>query len=348
MNKIFFFCLLFCLPGLLAAQDSLALSIYPFAGRYVQLDQLRPYESENIAAQSFKTESKYHSRFDGLSIDKIAFKGQLFELTARQGVLMTDLSSKAATPLLNREEKALSGGQNFLLLAQDGAVCVKHLKGAEGYKVYKYNAAGEEVFGLQIPHSDSVSYAELRYSRPYLNYFSHSSKQLVFNSYLESKQKSVVLDLEKGQLSEYDFSFDGLIWDEATDSEIRGFLQILPDNQQLQILYKQQSFALPIEQIQRYEEIKTLLIDNTLYAIVFNERAPGALLLAISLSEEKLLWRQLLEPKSQRPKVGQAFYNYFWLSAYKDKLLIEQLSPNQKRLSIHNVEDGQRLEQFIH
>ena len=348
MNKIFYFYLLFFLPTILSAQDSSALAIYPFAGRYVQLDELRPYESENIAAQSFKSLSKYSSRFDGLSIDKIAFKGQLFELIDRQGVLMTDLSSKAAKPLLNRDEKALSGGQNFLILATDGAVCVKHLKGAEGYKVYKYNAAGEEVFGLQIPHSDSVSYAQLRYSRPYLNYFSHSSKQLVFNSYLESKQKSVVLDLEKGQLSEYDFSFDGLIWDEATDSEIRGFLQILPDNQQLQILYKQQSFALPIDQLQRYEEIKTLLIDNTLYAIVFNERAPGALLLAISLTEEKLLWRQLLQPKSQAPKVGQAFYNYFWLSAYKDKLLIEQLSPKQKRLSIHKMEDGQRLEQFIH
>ncbi len=344
LSFLMLFSLVFCIK---AQQKQVAKeNIYPFHDAYIDLDQLRPFEIEELPALTFKTESKYAARFQGLAIDRLAYKGKLFEIRPNNGLLMTNMSTKAASPLPNHELGYERFGQNFLIKGKDGMVYIKYLNGDYGFRIYKYNEEGEEVLALQLDHSEEIKRPKLTYKRPYLNYFCHTPWQLVFTSYMADKAKTVVVELSNGKILEYEFTSQGIIRDEKDDAFIHGFIQLNPQTGNMQLMYRQQNFELKHEGFKGCNRVETLLKGNTLIMACYNDRASGAQLFALDLQSESIVWNvSAMAPKSGASPTT-SYYNMIWLSLKENKILVEGLEPGLKYFKVFGLEDGVQLAEF--
>ncbi len=324
-----------------------ALQIYPFLGKYIDLETMESFDSEELIALTFKTQSIYAPRFRGLAIDKLAFKGKLFEVQSDNGLLFTDLSTKEAMPLPNRERGVERYGQNFLIEAADGMVYIKYLNSDYGFMVYKYDAAGNEKMAQQIAHSDLIERPNLSYQRPYLKYFAHTKWQLVFSSYIKDKPKTMVLELSNGQLLEYDFTVQGIIRDEAEDAFIHGFISLDADKGLLQITYKSDVFELSRPIWRHCNQVETLLKGDTLLLACYNERNSGLALAAIDLKTKTLIWEaDSLSPKLVKTEEGKYYFNMIWLSLWNNKVIIEGKEPQLRYLQIFDLATGAKLKDW--
>lgn len=325
----------------LAAED-----IYPFGASYINLNNFSKFEIDDLPALTFKTESIYASRFRGLSIDRLAHKGMLFEIRPNNALLMTNMSSRAAAPLPNHEAGYERFGQNFLIEAADGMVYIKYLNGDYGFRIYKYNTEGEEALAVQLDHSEEIKRPNLTYKRPFLNYFCHTKWQLVFTSYMADKAKTVVVELSNGEVLEYDFTSSGIIRDADQDAFVHGFIQLDPQNGKMQLLYRQQNFELQNERFKGCNRVETVLKDKILIIACYNDRASGAQLVAIDLEKEKILW----ENNAMMPKNGASpatsYYNMLWLSLKGNRILLEGLEPELKYFKAFDFKSGQQLAEF--
>lgn len=327
-------------------QDVAAENIYPFGSTYINLQNLEKFELDDLPALTFKTESIYASRFRGLSINRLAHKGMLFEIRPDNGLLMTNMSSRAASLLPNHESGYERFGQNFLIEAADGMVYIKYLNGDYGFRVYKYNPEGKEALAVQLDHSEEIKRPNLTYKRPFLNYFCHTKWQLVFTSYMADKAKTVVVELSSGEVLEYDFTSSGIIRDADQDAFVHGFIQLDPQNGKMQLLYRQQNFELQNDHFKGCNRAETTLVGNTLIIACYNDRASGAQLLAVDLKNEKILW----ENNAMMPKNGASpttsYYNMLWLSLKGDQILLEGLEPELKYFKAFDLKSGQQLAEF--
>jgi outer membrane protein assembly factor BamB len=326
--------------------DLEAENIYPFGTSYINLNNFQKFDLEELPALTFKTESIYAARFRGLSIDRLAHKGKLFEIRPNNGLLMTNMSTKAAIPLTNHEAGYERFGQNFLIEAADGMVYIKYLNGDYGFRIYKYNTEGEEALAVQVDHSEEIKRPNLTYKRPYLNYFCHTKWQLILTSYMADKAKTVVVELSNGKVLEYDFTSRGIIRDAEDDAFVHGFIQLDAQSGKMQLMYRQQNFELTNEDFKGCNRVETVLKDNILILACYNDRASGAKLFAVDLEKESIVWNiSAMAPKSGASPTT-SYYNMLWLSLKEDKILLEGLEPELKYFKVFNFKSGQQLAEF--
>lgn len=332
----------------LGAQDNTlgipALQLYPFNSEYINLQSFEKISLDDLPALTFKSQSIYAPRFQGLAIDKLAFKGKLFQAQSDNGILFTDLSTKAAMLLPNREKGYERFGQNFLIEGADGMVYIKYLNAEHGYMVYKYDAQGNEAMMVQLPHSELIERPNLKYYRPFLKYFSHTKWQLVFSSYIKDKPKTVVVELSSGQVLEYDFTTQGIIRDETEDAFIHGFVQLDATTGTMKITYRSDVIELSNTKWKGYNSVETVIKDNKLILACYDGRGSGASLVAIDLTTKLQIWEAALSPNPVTS--NSSYYNMLWLTISGNKILLEGREPNIKYLQVFELETGKRLHQF--
>jgi hypothetical protein len=333
----------------LEAQDNTlgipALQLYPFNSEYINLQSFEKISLEDLPALTFKSQSIYAPRFQGLAIDRLAFKGKLFQTQSDNGVLFTDLSTKAAMLLPNREKGYERFGQNFLVEGADGMVYIKYLNAEHGYMIYKYDAQGNEVMMAQVPHSELIERPNLKYYRPFLKYFSHTKWQLVFSSYIKDKPKTVVVELSNGQVLEYDFTAQGIIRDEAEDAFIHGFVQLDATTGTIKITYRSDIIELTNAKWKGCNSVETVIKDNKLILACYDGRGSGASLVAVDLTTKALIWEAPLTLSSP-VTTNSSYYNMLWLTISGNKILLEGMEPKMKYLKVFELETGKRLHQF--
>lgn len=336
----------------LSAQDNAlnlpALDIYPFNGRYINLKTFQTFDLDAVPALTFKSKSVYATRFRGLAIDKLVFKGKMFEVQSDNGLLYTDLATKAAMPLRNPEKGWERYGQNYLIESADGMVYIKNLNADKGFMIYKYDASGNELLAVQLPHSEWVERPSIKYQRPFLKYLTHTKWQLVFSSYLKDKNKTFVVELSNGQILEYDFAVQGIIRDEKDDAFVNGFIQLDGTTGKMNITYRTDNFELKNTKFLNCNSVETLLKGETLFLSVYNERSSGTHLLAVDLVSKQVLWEQTIVLKTP-PAATAATSHYFhllWLSFSNEQILLEGMEPQLKYLQAFDLKTGKVLQAF--
>jgi hypothetical protein len=321
--------------------DDAILQLYPFNNKIFNLETLEYSTSEETLSKSFKTDSKYAVRYKGLTVDKLAYQGMIFEALTDNSILLRDLETKAVIPLPNKEKGLPVQGRSLLLEAINGIIYIKPLKADNGYMVYKYDKTGKELFGVQITHSEFVQHNELTYHLPYLGYVTHTASSVVFASYVERIPKTVILNTIDGSLSKFDFSSTGIIRDANLDMDIHGFVQLNKANSSIKVTYISDNFEYKNPYFKDVTHIETLLLDNTLVLVAYNGRSPEAHLLALDLTTKTLKWEADVAPFGK--DATSAYFNTAWLGAYKGNVILEGYETKGKSLQIFDSANGKRL-----
>ncbi|BDS10740.1 hypothetical protein [Aureispira anguillae] len=345
MIRTILFITLFSSLGLITkAQESpkkINTHLYPFNKKILNLQTLQYTNQEEQLAHSFKTDSKYAMRYKGLALDKIAYQGMLFEASKDNSLLFKNLETQAVIPLPNKEKGLPMQGNSLLLEATGGIVYIKPLKGDNGFMVYKYNAKGEEVFGVQVPHSEFVQHGELAYHLPYLGYTMHTANTIVFSSYVDRIPKTVSLSTLDGSVSNFDFSSVGVIRDAAMDMDIHGFIQLDKSSSSIKITYISDNFSVEHPTFKDISHAETLILDHTLILAVYNHRSPLVQLLGIDLQTKQIKWEANMS--SSGGIANSTYFNAIWLSEYEGKILLESYETKGKFLQIFDGKTGKQL-----
>lgn len=315
--------------------------LYPFDGKILDLKTLQYSKSDAIPSNNFKNNSKYAIRYRGLAVDKLAYKGMLFEALGDNSLLLKNLDTKAVIPLPNKEKDLPVQGRSLLLEAINGVIFIKPLKADNGYMIYKYDQTGKELFGVQITHSEFVQHNELTYHLPYLGYLTHTSNNIIFASYVNRIPKTVVLNTLDGSISPFDFSSAGIIRDANMDMDVHGFIQLNPTNSSIKITYISDNFELTNPCFKNATHIETLVLENTLFLTAYNGRSPEVHLLAIDLTNKNLKWKAEVAPLGRN--ATSTYFNAVWLAAHEGKIILEGYETAGKQLQIFDSSNGKRI-----
>lgn len=339
--------LLFALIGILTIQSnaqnepSTSIHLYPFNQKVLNLKTLQYNKQEKELDYSFKTNSKYAVRYRGLAIDRIAYKGMLFEALEDNSLLFKNLETKAVTPLPNKEKGIPIQAHSLMLEANGGIICIKSLKANNGYMIYKYNEKGEELFGVQLTHSEFVQHGEFTYHLPYLGYTTHTSNTVVFSSYVNRIPKTVTFSTLDGSMAKFDFSSIGIIRDGDLDTDVHGFIQLDREKSSIKVTYISDNFSIEQPYFSDITHAETLILENTLVLAVYNGHQPDARLLGIDLSSKQLKWEANVATFGG--KANSTYFNAIWLGEYDGKILLEGYESQGKYLQVFDKETGKRL-----
>lgn len=337
---IVLFSLLTCLG--LTAQDkhTATAHLYPFQGKYFNLKTLNVEESPALLAETFKTESKYAYRFKALVIDQLAYKGVLFKILEKNGLLMTNMSTQAASPIPNNEKEQTIYGMNFLLEVDGGVIYIKHLEPEFGFMLYKYDETGKQLFALQLHHSKYIESGNLKYFSPYLGYFTHTASSLVFSSYSGLKKQTTVINTKDGTTQDFDFSSVGILRDEKGDMAVQGFVELDKNNSAIKVTYIDNTFLVQKPFLKNCDHVETLILGNKLIIASNNRTVSGAQLFAIDLDTKKTIWDAEVQQLNGN---GNSYFNTLWLSAHEGKILLEGYEKAGKYLQVFDSNTGQQV-----
>ena len=339
---IFALFLLFSVP--LKAQKDLNYnpeSLYPFEDYYINLDNLERVEVNGTLSSNFKTSSKYASRFIKASYDKVTFRDKEFVILPENGLMIVDLRTGMEKILENKEKDIESdiNGRSYVFITNDGVVYIKKLDGEHGYMIYKYDEDGNEIFSVQIEHTDIVKKGNVRHFHPYLYYFIHTNDFLIFTSYDSRYEKTCIVNLETGDTGFFEFIAAGVIRGEDENS-INGYV-IIPDNtESLKVKFLDNSWQANLKHIANSNKVQTILKDSILVVADYHQIATGSNLSAFNIYTGKLLW----QADVKQMNVGHSeYYNEVILSMYDDKVLMEGIESYAHYLQIFDIKTGERL-----
>lgn len=317
---------------------------YAYKNQWINLATLEVKNKSDFQPQTdFKTNHPlYQSYFGGLAIDKLAYKTRFFEIQPNNGLKLTNLRTDEEFLLENPDSKIQALGQHFLFAANDGICYVKHLIGKAGYKIYKFNLAGEKVFEQTLQHTEDIKKADLEYSRQFLQYLSHTPWEIIFTAYESTQQITYALDLTTGFLEELPYAIKGVILEapkeEATERKHYGFLSFDAQNV-LNIHFRQhgaKSMPFNLPNINKYNTLEGLLKDNILIITAYNRAQTGAHLYAIDLNKKSLIWETALDNKNQ----ANENFHKIWLSHYANKLIIEENKSTGRDIHVFDFVTG--------
>lgn len=320
---------------------------YQFNNYFIDLNTFERVDKIAFPAQGWKYASKFAPRYQRLSIDKMGFRGKLFEIMPNNALKMVDMSTQASVLLPNKEAAAERAGQNFLISCRDGALFVKHLSPDLGFRVYKYDVTGSEVFGVGIPHSRLVKYAGGEYHRPYLRYFGHTGWEVVFSSYDKETPKTFVLNAATGKLQEFNFTMHGFIRDEKEDNFVQGFVYWSEQDKEWRINYQGNEFSVQLPSTDLIiSSFEPVLNGNVLYLAAYSVYRPGCQLWAFDLQTRQWLWKTTVPTPAPASDAAAYYYNTVWLSLREGMLLLEGFEKDGKYFCVFDTATGKMVRQF--
>lgn len=316
-------------------------SLYPFEDYYINLDNLERVEANGTLSSDFKTSSKYSGRFVKASYDNVRFRDKEFTLLPENGLKIVDLRTGMEKILENKEkdiEKDING-RSYVFCTNDGVVHLKKLQGEHGYMIYKYDEDGNEMFSVQIEHTDIVREGNVRHHHPYLYYFMHTNDYLIFTSYDREYEKTCVVNLENGDTDFFEFIAAGVIRGEDENS-IDGYA-IIPDNsEKLEVKYLDNSWQANLKHLLNSNKVETILEDSTLIVADYHQISTGSNLSAFNIHTGELLWQADVK---QMNAEHSEYYNEVILSMYDNKILMEGIESYAHYLQIFDIKTGERL-----
>lgn len=313
--------------------------MYPFITHYVNLENLQRVEADGVLARTFKTESKYALRFRlpfwfyGYP-KKVVYKDYKFDL-AFQPLTITDITTgnvvfKDTTSIFFR---------NFLVSLPGGIIQTGGSSSGEQYWITKYGTKGTRLFVVRFEHTRISTKGKTHYFKPYLNYFVHTPDYMVFRTYSKKHKTTYLLALDNGNVSSFGIKADGIIRAED-DKLIKGFIEIDKDKKTLKANFLSYDWTIPLNTSANAAE--TLLVGNVLVIATYNYNttATKAQLAAYEATSGKLLWQAKVRQRTIGPEQD---YNTIWLSAFRNKVIIEGFESSQRYLQIFDLKTGKKV-----
>jgi hypothetical protein len=340
-----FLCLQFSCTGQTTKQmEDSNLKFYPFDGYYINLETLQRVEIDGILPTNFKSISDYSFRFYAPAnwmnnfYNELVFQNSRFKIQNDCSIKITELSTSKSIVIDNPDKGCQVErvtGAHFLFASGNGVIEVKRLEGQYGYQVRNYSESGKCKYSLHIEHTFIEVKGNTNYHKPYLNYFTCTNKNLVFTSNNREFPKTVQVNLADGKLTEYPFTVNGII---RTDREenIPGFILIDEIRKKFKTIILNHSWTASPENL--YDNnAETVLIGNVLYIAFYHGISTGSSLYAYDMNTGKQIWKANVK---QLHAEHSEYYNKVYLSAYKDKIIMEGIEAQGKYLQIFESLSG--------
>jgi hypothetical protein len=323
------------------------LKFYPFDGYYVDLEKLQRIEIDGILPTNFKSLSIYAFRFYAPEqwinnfYKECSFNNCLFKIEKDQSISIKDRNtSKVIT--VNNPDKDIAvenvTGAHFLFSTSNGVIEIKSLEGKNGYQVRNYIESGKCKYSLNIEHTKIEVKGNTNYHKPYLSYYTCTDKYLIFTSYNREFPKTVQVNLADGKVTNYNFTINGVI---RTDMEenIPGFICIDENKKSFKTIILNHTWTASPDNLWA-NTAETVLIDNTIYIAFYHGIATGSSLYAFDIISGKELWKADVK---QLNVDHSEYYNKVYLSAYKNRIIMEGIEAEGKYLQIFDSKSGERI-----
>jgi hypothetical protein len=322
-------------------------NLYPFEGKFIDLDELEIVLPAGSVDDNFKVSSKYAFRFSAPSdwmnnfSREVKFGQSVFELND-EGVLKFYSQSNSSGEEIDRlgKDQSLDNvvGSDFLVSVNGGVIRLSRLEENQKYLLKKYDAGGRLVYEKMITHTDITVEGNTYYHHPYLYYFGCTPDYLIFTSNDSKYPKTVTVKLADGSITNYEFTIAGFIRDED-ESNVPGFVIIDRDKEQINTLLINLSWKAAVKG-NWYNRAEILMKGEILYISLYHGISTGSSLYAYNRSSGELLWqaevKQLNIPHSE-------YYNTVFLSSYKNKIILEGVEAGGHYVQIFDEKTGARL-----
>ncbi len=358
MKKILLTCQLLFSVGLISAQ---AQNLYSIGdSTWINLDNFTkatapdtavaaPAEGADPTAAApaapspdFKKAGKYAGRFRVVNLNgkvptEAMYKDRPFRIIdeGHIGYKVTKVGREIKVET-NKEEEKLDNvtGNNFLLGIPDGIIHVQRLEGELGYRVMKHDEWGKVKYRTILPHTNVVERNGTEYKQPFLLYYMHTDRFMVFNS-LSSRDihKTTVVDLKDGKTNEIAASVCGVI---RADNELSFDGYMIRDEaaKTLTVKYKGTQWAIKEPNAMKVQT-DALVSDSVFVMVRYYKATAGISLAAFNVKTGKVLWvgevKQATTPA-----------NLIYLSMYKGKILMECEQPGGNYMEAFDITNGKR------
>ncbi len=319
--------------------------IYPFNGKYINLNKLSVLEDDTLFVKNFKTESKYYQRFLTLEMlnklqKELTYKGSKFSI-GKDNNLTVKLKDSTIKKIENKESKIEvpdSENNNFLLPSAEGVIFIKRLLGKYGYIIYKYDENAKEIFNTLIKHTYMVIRGGNITYHPYLKYFTHTNNVIIFTSFERAYDKTHVISLIDGSLLTYSFKVTGIIRD-IDENKIKGFIDYNEETGKAKVNLLSYNWQIPKKQDVNVVN-ETIIKDDIIVISDYSPITSGSTLTAYNLKTGILLWNADVK---QLNAEHSKYSNSVILSLYKNKVILEGNESSGKYLQIFDLKSGKRL-----
>ena len=318
---------------------------YSMDSTWINLDDFKKVDSATSPETDFKKTGVYASRFKvvntaGQIPTKAEFKDRPFRVVDDMHIgIKVTAGSKEVNVATNPNEDKLDDvpGNQMLVSISDGVVLVQRFEGKLGYKISKYDEWGKPRFKQTIPHTNIVETKGDDFMAPYLYYFTHTDRFMVFTS-LNSHDihKTVVMDLKDGKLNPIEATICGAI---RAPNELSYNGYMIRDEARKILNIKYGAITIPLKENNITKVVGEALVSDTLLVIArYYKGMPGINLSAFNNKTGKLVWAAGAEVRQPA-----APPNIIYLSLYKNKLLMEGSQGGGNYLEAFDINTGKRL-----
>ncbi len=340
MRKIFITLQLVFSVGVVSVK---AQNLYQMGTSWIDLETFAKADSATTPESDFKKTSKYAARFRVFDIginppQQCEYKERPFRVIDDNHIgYKVSPGSKEVKLQTNSEEETLEkvGGNHFVVSIPDGVVNVQRFSGPSGYRVAKYDEWAKLQFKQNIPHTLTAEKGGKEFTVPYLYYFMHTDRFMLFTSLnTRTVHKSVLVDLKDGKTTPIESTVCGVI---RADNEIAIKGYVLRDEAAKTLTFKSAMGSWAIKENNITKVITETVVNDT--AIIFAryyKGSPTVSLASCSAKTGKVVW----VGEVKQPAAGA---NQIFLSVYKGKLIMEGTQNDGGFLEAFDMTNGKRL-----
>lgn len=309
---------------------------------WINLDNFEKADSADAPEKDFKLTSKYANRFHVFSLSgeiptSVVYKDRPFRVVDESHIgYKVSAGSREIKVETKTEDETLDqvAGNQILLGLPDGIVYIQRLEGEGGYKVSRYDDWARVKYKQNVPHTNVIEKNGMEFKVPYLFYFMHTDRFLVFNTPTSKDvRKTVVMDLKDGKMLPIESNICGAIRAE-NDIAIKGYILREDERKAIKVSMPGANWALKENNITKVT-VETLLTDSIMVMARHYKGAAGISLAALNAKTGKVVWVGEVKQPTAAP-------TNIYLSLYKNTLLMEGVQPGGNYLEAFDVATGKR------
>ncbi len=326
-----------------------AQSLYKLNDTYIDLetftkaDASATSDSVALAEKDFKKKSRFAARFNVVDLmgeipPVVYYMDRPFRVIDDNhiGYKVTP-GSKEIKLQTNSEEESIEKlpGSHFVLGLSDGILNVQRFEGKLGYRVSKFDEWGKLKFKQNVQHTLYIDKDGSDFAVPYLSYFAHTDRFMVFTSLnTRTVHKTVVMDLKDGKLNNIESTVCGVIRAE-NELSFKGYMLRDETAKTLKFSIAGSMWAIKEPNITKVVG-ETLLNDSLIIFARYYKGTPTVSLAACNAKTGKVVWVGQVKQPAGAPDI-------LYMSAYKNKLLLEGVIPGKNFLEAFDINTGKTL-----
>ena len=323
-----------------------AQNLYKLNDSYIDLETMAKADAASlgdsaaIADKDFKKKSRFAARFNVLDVTGeippvVYYQERPFRVLDDNhiGYKVTP-GSKEIKLQTNSEEEALDkvAGNHFVLAVSDGILNVQRFEGKLGYRVSKFDEWGKLKFKQNIPHTLYAEKDGTEFAVPYLQYFMHTDRFMVFTSLnTRTVHKTVVVDLKDGKTNPIESTICGVV---RAENEISFKGYMIRDEPGKILKFNIAGSAWSIKEPNITKVVGEAVLNDSM--VIFARYYKGATtvsLAACNVKTGKVIWVGSVKQPTAAPAL-------MYLSVYKDKLLMEGVIAGNNFLEAFDMKTG--------